>query len=108
MSAIVRDYRGIEIVILHTLYLHVRERHRDLLRKLNIQSIDQFINIIRRVLINPSEVYIDDKGSIYYLLRINDLYLNVVVAENVVRTAYLLGMDSYYRMRYRRWRIKIY
>lgn len=108
MSIIVRDYRGTEVVILYVLYHHVRRRHRDFLKRLNIQSLDQFINIIKRVLVSPSEVYVDDKGSIYYLLKTNNFYLNVVVAEGVVRTVYLLGMDSYYRMRYRRWRIKIY
>ena len=70
--------------------------------------MNQFIDIVRRVLINPSEVYINDKGSVYYLLRINDLYLNVIVVEDIVRTVYLLSMDSYHGMRRRRWRIKIY
>ena len=108
MSIIVKDYRGIGIVILQTLYLHVKERHRDLLRKLNIQNMNQFIDIVRRVPTNPSEVYINDEGSVYYLLRINDLYLNVIVVEDIVRTVYLLSMDSYHGMRRRRWRIKIY
>ncbi len=108
MSIIVKDYRGIGIVILQTLYLHVKERHRDLLRKLNIQNMNQFIDIVRRVPTNPSEVYINDEGSVYYLLRINDLYLNVIVVEDIVRIVYLLSMDSYHRMRRRRWRIKIY
>ena len=101
MSIVVEDYRGTEVVILRVLYYHVGRRHRDFLKRLNIQSLDQFINIIKRVLVSPSEVYVDDKGSIYYLLKTNNFYLNVVVAEGVVRTVYLLGMDSYYRMRYR-------
>jgi len=40
----------------------------------------------------------------YYLRRINDLWINVVVVSGAVKTAYLIGLKSYKRLKEKRWR----
>ncbi len=42
-----------------------------------------FVRVLERVLGGPSEVYVDEMGAVYYLLKLNDVYLNVVVVEGL-------------------------
>jgi len=85
---VVRDCRGVRVVIPRALYDHVRDRHGDLMERLNVGDVDGFISVVRGVLLDPDEVYVDDRGSVYYLLRVGGFHLNVVVAGGVVRCVY--------------------
>lgn len=62
-----------------------------------------FFDLLRGVLEAPHEAYVDSSGSKYFLKKLEGLYLNVVVDEGVVRTAYLISSKTHFRMRRRRW-----
>jgi len=56
----IKDFRGVEIEIKNALYLHVKKRHPDVFRILGISSESSFIQVIKKAVKNPSEVYKND------------------------------------------------
>jgi hypothetical protein len=62
-----------------------------------------FFDLLCDILKKPDEAYADSFGSTYLLKKIDGLYLNVVVDEGAVRTAYLISSKTHSRMRRRRW-----
>lgn len=62
---------------------------------------ESFFNMLRGILENPSEAYVDSCG--YFLKSVDDFYLNVVVDEGIVRTAYLITSKTHSRLRRRKW-----
>jgi len=84
---------------------HIYEKHKDLIKILNIKNIDELKTIIINVLWKPDEIYLDKYRSNvkYYLKRINDLWINIILIGNIVKTAYLISSKSYKRYRDKRW-----
>ena len=54
---------------------------------------------------NPSEVHQDihNPSVRYYLRRLNDLWLNMAIQGNEVKTAYIISTKSYNKFKTRRW-----
>ncbi len=85
---------------------HIMRRHGyDIRKTLRILTLEELKRIIIDTINNPSEVYQDvhNPDVRYYLKRLGDLWLNVVVRGNEVKTAYLIGAKSYKRFKTRRW-----
>lgn len=104
----IKDFRDVEIEIKNALYLHVKKRHPDVFRILGISNENSFIQVIKKTVKNPSEVYSDKLGTLYYLHKLNDLYINIVTFKNSAKTIYLVGMKSYRKMRLKKWLSKIF
>jgi len=42
-------------------------------------------------------------NAIYYVKKINELYVNIIIYGNVVKTAYLLSHKTYNKMKRKKW-----
>ena len=84
---------------------HIYEKHGDLIKALKIRSIAEFREVIMRILENPDEVHVDKfrRYVRYFLKKIDDLWINVVLLNNIVKTAYLLSSKSYRKFEEKRW-----
>jgi len=98
----VRAHDGTSITITEDVIDHVIRKHSEILTLLGLTK-EEFVSLLRSVLEKPHEAYVDAYGSIYFLKRLNKLYLNVVVGEKTVKTAYLIDSKTYSRMRRKRW-----
>lgn len=98
----VRAFDGTSITITEDVVGHVIRKHSDVLSLFGLTK-EGFVDLLRSVLEKPHEVYIDVYGSRYFLKRLNKLYLNAVVNEETVRTAYLISSKTHSRMRRKRW-----
>lgn len=92
------------IVIPEGVVKHVLKKHRDFVVMLRVRDVDELKRIIREVVENPDEVHVDAYGVRYFLKRINDKWINVIVTGDSVKTAYIIGLRTYLRLRERRWR----
>lgn len=108
VSVRVKDFRGVEIEVSSTLYFHVKKRHLDVFKVLGVSDENSFVQAVGKVVRGPNEVYSDGAGTLYYLCKVNDLYVNVIVFKNSIKTVYLLSLRSYRRMRFKKWLFKIY
>lgn len=76
---------------------------------LSFQSVDAcmtrkgLVKLLCDVLQEPNEVYVDVYDSRYFLKKLDDLYLNVIVSEQMVKTAYLISQKTYSKMGSKRW-----
>jgi len=84
---------------------HVFKRHRDWIKMLGLSSEEEVRNFLVRVLSRPDEVYGDKVRSDvkYFLRRLNDKFLCIVVVNDEVVTAYLINLEKYVKYRIRRW-----
>jgi hypothetical protein len=98
----VRAYDGALVTVSEDVVDHVNRKHSEVLFLLGLTEEGSF-DLLCSVLKKPHEAYVDSYGSKYLLKRVNDLYLNVVVDEGIVRTAYLINSKTHSRMRRRRW-----
>jgi len=69
---------------------------------------EQLISSIVKTLESPNEVYADVRRSRYFLKKLDDLYLNVIVVGDRVRTTYLMGRGTFTRMGKTRWLHRLY
>lgn len=92
------------IVIPEGVVKHVLKKHRDFVVMLRVRDVDELKRVIREVVENPDEVHVDAYGVRYFLKRINDKWINVIVTGDSVKTAYIIGLRTYLRLRERRWR----
>jgi hypothetical protein len=74
---------------------HVFKRHRDWIKMLGLSSKVKYFLV--RVLSRPDEVYGDKVRSDvkYFLRRLNDKFLCIVVVDDEVVTAYLINLEKY-------------
>ena len=92
------------IVIPEGVVKHVLKKHRDFVVMLRVRDVDELKRVIREVVENPDEVHVDAYGVRYFLKRINDKWINIIVTGDSVKTAYIIGLRTYLRLRERRWR----
>jgi hypothetical protein len=85
---------------------HIVKRHRDWVEMLGLSS-EEVGDFIVRVLSQPDEVYEDRaRGDVkYFLRRLDDKFICVVVVSDEVVTAYLINLEKYVKYRVRRWRL---
>lgn len=70
---------------------------------MGIRNVEELRKIITSVIEEPDEVYADTFGTKYFLKKIDELYVNTVVVEDSVKTAYLISTKSYQRFREGKW-----
>ncbi len=58
--------------------------------------------MLKSIIESPDEVFIDVFNVLYYIKRVGDLYVDVIVYRGVVKTAYILSAKSCRRMREKR------
>lgn len=98
----VRAYDGTSIAVTEDVVDHVVRKHSEILSLLALTR-KGFVKLLCNVLQEPNEVYVDIYDSRYFLKRVDDLYLNVIVSEQIVKTAYLISQKTYSKMRSKRW-----
>ncbi|RLE95802.1 MAG: hypothetical protein DRJ57_06245 [Thermoprotei archaeon] len=73
---------------------------------LGVSSIGELKRLIMDTVANPSEAYADRHGVKYFLKKIDERWINVVVAKDAVKTAHVLR--TYRKLRGRRWLQRLY
>jgi 3-keto-L-gulonate-6-phosphate decarboxylase len=96
------------VVVSESVLKHILRKHRDFVKLMGLESIETLEKIIRWVVEAPDEVYADLLGTKYFLKKIDELHVNVVVVNDRVKTAYLIGPETYRRLRERRWVRRLY
>jgi hypothetical protein len=84
---------------------HIFKRHMDWIKMLGVSSEEEVRNFLVQVLSRPDEVYRDKVRSDvkYFLRRLNNRFLCIVVVGDEVVTAYLINSEKYVKYRIRRW-----
>jgi hypothetical protein len=84
---------------------HIFKRHMDWIKMLGLSSEAEVKDFLVQVLSRPDEVYRDKVRSDvkYFLRRLNNKFLCIVVVGNEVVTAYLINSEKYVKYRIRRW-----
>lgn len=98
----VRAYDGTSITVTEDVVDHVVRKHSEMLSLLGLTR-KGFVKLLCNALEEPNEVYVDVYDSRYFLKKLDDLCLNVIVGEETVKTAYLISLKTYSRMRRKRW-----
>lgn len=98
---------GSRIIIAHEVIDHILGKHPQMLSVGGLTKM-ALISSMTQALKRPTEVFLDNRGSRHFVLRIGELYLNVVEVDGQVKTAYLMGNRSYVRMRKARWLRRLY
>lgn len=85
----VKDFSGEHITVPLDLVSHVSRKHSEVLSFL-CTGEEGFFELLCDILEKPDEAYVDSSGAKYFLKRLipAPLYLNVIVDEGIVRTAY--------------------
>ena len=101
---LVRAYDGTSVTVTIDVVSHVSRKHSEVLSFLGMNQEDLF-GLLCDVLEKPDEAYVDSSGSKYFLKRSSHvgIFLNIIVDEGVVRTAYLISSKTHSRMRRRKW-----
>lgn len=103
----VKTYDGALITLTDEVIDHVGRKHPEMLSLVGFTK-EQLISSIVKTLESPNEVYADVRQSRYFLKKLDDLYLNVIVVGNRVRTTYLMGRGTFTRMGKTRWLHRLY
>ncbi len=84
---------------------HIFEKHQDLIRVLGIDSLEKLREVIVRIVEKPDEIYVDaGRNDVkYYLKKLDDEWITVILVGDEVKTAYLIGLESYRKFRRKRW-----
>jgi hypothetical protein len=84
---------------------HIFKRHMDWIKMLGMSSEAEVKDFLVRILSRPDEVYRDKVRSDvkYFLRKLNNKFLCIVVVGNEVVTAYLINSEKYVKYRIRRW-----
>ena len=98
----VQAYDGTSVTVTENVISHIQRKHPEVLSLLTLPEKD-FFDLLCCTIRKPDEAYIDSMSSKYFLKKLNNLYLNVVVDEDMVKTAYLISSKTHYKMRRKRW-----
>ncbi len=100
----VRAFDGTSVTVTLDVVSHVSGKHSEVLSFLGLAE-EAFFDLLCEVLQKPNEAYVDSSGSKYFLKQVSvrGIFLNVIVDEEVVRTAYLINSKTHSRMRRRKW-----
>ena len=103
----IKAYDGSKVFLYNETIDHILRKHKEMISILNLKGND-LVKLIINTLENPNQIYIDNKGGKYFLKKYNELYFNVIVHENIIRTAYLISSKTYLRMVKKRWLQRLY
>jgi len=96
----------VKYAISEEVLVHIIRRHgRDFSKMLGINKLSPLKKLLEDALANPDEVRLDaySPDVKYFLKRVNDLWLMIVVLEDEVKTAYLISPKTYKRFASKRW-----
>jgi len=103
----VKTYDGALVTITDEVIDHMERKHPEMLSLVGFMK-EQLISAIVQTLEKPDEVYVDVRSSKYFLKKLDDLYLNVIVVGDGVKTTYLMGTRTYARMGKMKWLHRLY
>ena len=103
----VTAYVGSRITIASEVIDHVERKHPQMLSVARLNG-EKLVSSVIRTLENPNEVYVDAHNARYFLRKMEELYLNVIVRGDIVKTAYLMGERTHRRMEKTRWLRRLY
>jgi hypothetical protein len=103
----VKIYDGSFITITDEVIDHIQRKHPEMLSSEGFTR-EQLFSSILQTLEKPSEVYLDGRRSRYFLRKLNQLCLNIIVVRDTVKTAYLMGERTYARMGKIKWLRRLY
>lgn len=98
----VRAYDGSLITITSEVIEHVERKHPQMVSLARLNG-ERLLSSVIRTLEKPDEVFVDARHARYFLMKMDDLYLNVIVTNDIVKTAYLMGERTHKRMEKTRW-----
>lgn len=84
----VRAHDGTSIAVTEDVVDHVIRKHSEIFSLLGLTR-KGFVKLLRSALEKPNEAYVDVYDSRYFLKKLNDLYLNVVVSDETVKNGVL-------------------
>ena len=103
----VKTYDGAMVTVTDEVIDHIERKHPEMLSLVGFAK-GHLLSSIVETLERPNEVYADDRRSRYFLKKLGDLYLNVIVVEERVKTTYLISGKTYHRMGKMRWLRRLY
>lgn len=103
----VKAYDGSRIILSAEVIDHIVRKHPQMVSAVGLAR-EELVSALVRALESPKEVFLDTIGSRHFILNVGELYPNVVVIEDSVKTAYLIGNRTYARMRKARWLRRLY
>lgn len=103
----VKAYDGSRIILSAEVIDHIVRKHPQMVSAVGFAR-EQLVSYLTRALEDPKEVFLDTLGSRHFIMEVDELYLNVVVIGDSVRTAYLIGKRTYARLRKARWLRRLY
>lgn len=103
----VKAHDGSEITVSQEVIDHIVRKHPQMLSVVGFER-ERLVASLVLTLENPVEIHANAGLSKYYLRKLNDLYLNIIVIGDTVKTAYLIGDATYKRMSRARWLRRLY
>jgi len=103
----VKAYDGALVIVPDEVIDHIVRKHPEMLSLAGFMK-ERLISSIAQTLEKPNEVYVNARRSKYFLKKLDDLYLNVIVVGDRVKTTYLMGGRTYTRMRKMKWLHRLY
>jgi hypothetical protein len=97
------------VVVSESVLKHILRKHRDFAKLMGLESIEALEKIIRwgcRGTRRSIRGFARQQST--SLKKIDELHVNVVVVNDRVKTAYLIGPETYRRLRERRWVRRLY
>ncbi|MEM3078146.1 MAG: hypothetical protein QXR38_01460 [Nitrososphaerales archaeon] len=73
-----------------------------------MKGIEELRGILADIVENPDEAYVNEFDVKYFLKKVDELYINVVIIGDVMKTAYLISPKTHYRLRKKRWVQRLY
>jgi len=82
---------------------HIFIKHKDLAKALDVKNTEELYDKLKNLIEHADETYTDIFNATYYVKKINELYVNIIIYGNVVKTAYLLSHKTYNKMKRKKW-----
>ncbi len=75
---------------------HIFEKHKDLVKVLGIDNLEKLREVIMQIVENPGKIHVDviKNDVTYYLKKLDDMWIVIILVGDAVRTAYLIGLES--------------
>jgi len=89
---------------------HIMKRHKDWIKMLGLEDVEEIRRLINEIISQPDEVYKDNirRNVKYYLRKLDDKFLCVIVRNDEVATAYLINWEKYNKYRVKRWSLNLF
>ena len=82
---------------------HIFIKHKDLAKALGAKNTEELYDKLKNLIEHADDIYTDVFTARYYVKKINELHVNIIIYGNVVKTAYLLSHKTYNKMKRKKW-----